>query len=177
MISPMAGGAESSGDVVAAMLDPAFYPARPERVELRETHASWVFLAGELAYKVKKPVVLPFLDYGTVERRRAMCREEVRLNRRLAPRYYLGVDSIAGGPDGLRLVPDDRPGAVEYAVRMLRVPEDRTLESLMTRAPLTESEVAAVATRIAAFHRAADEVPPTARDFARLAGPLEENLE
>ena len=76
------------------MLDPAFYPHRPERVELRETHGSWVFLAGELAYKVKKPVVLPFLDYGTLERRLRMCREEVRLNRRLAPGYYLGVDAI-----------------------------------------------------------------------------------
>ena len=74
-----------SSEIVAAMLDPGFYPYRPERVELRETHISWVFLAGELAYKVKKPLVLPFLDYGSLERRLEMCREEVRLNHRLAP--------------------------------------------------------------------------------------------
>ncbi len=82
-----------SSEIVAAMLDPGFYPYRPERVELRETHISWVFLAGKLAYKVKEPLVLPFLDYGRLERRLEMCREEVRLNHRLAPAYYLGVDS------------------------------------------------------------------------------------
>ena len=77
------------------MLEPDFYPHAPRSVELRETHTSWVFLAGELVYKVKKPVVLPFLDYGTLERRHQMCREEVRLNRRLAPEIYLGVVGIA----------------------------------------------------------------------------------
>ena len=59
--------------------------------ELRETHISWVLLAGDRAYKFKKPLRLPFLDYGTLERRRALCHEEVRLNRRLAPAVYLGV--------------------------------------------------------------------------------------
>lgn len=54
---------------VEAMLDPAFYPHHPEAVDLRETHISWVFRVGELAYKVKKPIVLPFLDYGTLARR------------------------------------------------------------------------------------------------------------
>ena len=74
----------------------------PERVDLRETHISWVFLAGDLAYKLKKPLVLPFLDYGTRQRRREMCREEVRLNRRLAPDLYLGVRAVAASSDGWR---------------------------------------------------------------------------
>jgi uncharacterized protein len=59
--------------------------------ELRETHISWVLLAGETAYNLKKPVRLPFVDYGTLERRRALCHEEVRLNRRLAPDVYRGM--------------------------------------------------------------------------------------
>ena len=63
-------------------------------MELRETHISWVFLVGDRAYKLKKPVTLPFVDYGTVERRRAMCEEEVRLNRRLAPDIYLGTRAV-----------------------------------------------------------------------------------
>lgn len=63
-------------------------------VEVRETHISWVFLVGERAYKLKKPLVLPFLDYGTPAPRRHMCLEEVRLNRRLAPSIYLGVRGI-----------------------------------------------------------------------------------
>ena len=86
------------------MLDPGSYPHGPERVELRETHISWVFLVGERAYKVKKPLVLPFLDYGSLERRLETCREEVRLNHRLAPAYYLGVDSIVRRDNGFHLV-------------------------------------------------------------------------
>ena len=58
-------------------------------VEVRETHISWVFLAGDRAYKLKKPVILDFLDYGTPARRRAMCHEELRLNAGLAPDLYL----------------------------------------------------------------------------------------
>jgi uncharacterized protein len=80
---------------------PEFYPHRPARVEVCETHISWVFLAGDRAYELKKPLVVPFLDYGTPERRREMCREEVRLNRRLAPALYLGVRAFAATADGL----------------------------------------------------------------------------
>ena len=166
-----------SSEIVAAMLDPGFYPYRPERVEFRETHISWVFLAGELAYKVKKPLVLPFLDYGSLERRLEMCREEVRLNHRLAPAYYLGVDSIVRREDDLYLVADEQPGAVEYAVRMRRIPEERTLASLAVRDALTEEDVDAVAGRIAHFHLTADEAPPQARDLAVLLEPFEENHE
>ena len=168
---------EPSRELVSAMLDPGFYPQRPERVQLRETHASWVFLTDDLAYKVKKPIVLPFLDYGSVERRHEMCREEVRLNRRLAPTYYLGVDSIVAGPGGLRLIPADQPGAVEYAVRMRRIPEELTIESLAAQGALTEARVDAVAERLARFHLAADHAPPEARTPARLLGPFEENHE
>jgi uncharacterized protein len=71
-------------DVREALAGPEFCPERPGRVDVRETHVWRVFLAGDRAYKLKKPLVLPFLDYGTPGRRREMCREEVRLNRRLA---------------------------------------------------------------------------------------------
>ena len=75
--------AGSADSVRAALARPDFYPEGVDRVDVRETHISWVFLAGDRAYKLKKPLVLPFLDYGTLRRRREMCREEVRLNRRL----------------------------------------------------------------------------------------------
>ena len=81
--------------------------------ELHETHISWVFLAGERAYKVKKPLVLPFLDYGSAARRRTMCHEEVRLNRRLAPDLYLGVRSLVPAGETLRLGDENDPAAVE----------------------------------------------------------------
>ena len=76
--------------------------ASPEEVEVRETHISWVFLMGDRAYKLKKPIVLPFVDYGTPARRRVMCEEEVRLNRRLAPEVYLGVRAVVATPRGAR---------------------------------------------------------------------------
>ena len=101
----------------AALLNPAAFPHRPERVELRETHISWVFLAGEKAYKVKKPVRFPFLDYGTLQRRRALCHAEVDLNARFAPALYHGVVRlIPHGLGALEVAPEHDPRAVEYAV-------------------------------------------------------------
>ena len=92
-----------------ALLDPAAYPDRPESVELRETHISWVFLAGETVYKVKKPIRLPFVDYGTLARRHACCGAELRLNRRFAPDLYRDVVALVPrGPDGLAVAPEHR---------------------------------------------------------------------
>ena len=68
-----------------ALLDPAAYRQRPSSVELRETHISWVFLTDGSAYKVKKPVYLPFVDYNTLERRRTCSHAELALNRRFSP--------------------------------------------------------------------------------------------
>jgi hypothetical protein len=96
-------------------------------VQVHETHASWVFLAGERAYKIKKPVRLAFLDYGTLARRRAACREEVAVNRELAPGIYLGVQAIIHGPGGFRFASEESAGAVEYVVVMRRFEEARTL--------------------------------------------------
>src|SRR5262245_7984049 len=76
---------------VRALLRPAAYAHAADDVRLHETHCSWVVLAGRFAYKVKKPVDLGFLDFSTVARRAVACTEEVRLNRRFAPRVYLGV--------------------------------------------------------------------------------------
>lgn len=134
------------------MSDPAFYPHGPERVELVETHISWVFLAGELVYKVKKPIVFPFLDYGTLERRRAMCEEEVRLGRRLAPVLYLGVRQIVGGPGRWALGEPGAEGACEYAVELRRFAEERTLASLLQRGKAGPREIRDVAKRLARFH-------------------------
>ncbi|MBN9622273.1 MAG: hypothetical protein J0H06_04850, partial [Actinobacteria bacterium] len=114
--------------LVEAMLDPGFYPHRPDSVELRETHISWVFRAGSLAYKVKKPLVLPFLDYGTASRRGEMCKEEVRLNRRLAPLLYRRVVSIVPRGDGFALAGDDDPAGVDYAVEMEAAAAERPAE-------------------------------------------------
>ena len=128
------------------------YPSRPVPVEVRETHISWVFLAGERAYKLKKRLVLDFVDYGTPERRRAMCREEVRLNRRLAADVYLGVRGVARTTDGVELIAEDDPRAIDYLVEMRRYDERRTLATLLQRGELDGRQLAAVGERLARFH-------------------------
>ena len=136
----------------AALASPDFYPGQPGRVEVRETHISWVFLAGDRAYKLKKPLVLPFLDYGTPHRRRKMCREEVRLNRRLASDVYLGVCAVAASDDGLELAAEDDPRAVDYLVEMRRYDEGCTLAAKLGRGELTRGEVVVLGRALASFH-------------------------
>src|SRR5437016_13425826 len=83
----------------APALREALAQATGEPVELRETHISWIFLARGLAFKLKKPVRLPFLDFGTPQARRRACEDELRLNRRLAPTLYLALVEVRGTPD------------------------------------------------------------------------------
>jgi len=167
---------DSRPELVAAMLDPGFYPESPATVELRETHTSWVFLAGELAYKVKKPVRFPFLDYGTLERRREMCREEVRLNRRLAPRIYLRVLGVARSGERFLLVPEDDRTVVEYAVEMRRVEEDHSLAALADAGELAEGHASPVAELLARFHRNASEAAPKRGEFEAMTTPIVANV-
>jgi len=142
----------SGAEIRAAMARPDFYRDRPDRVDVCETHISWVFLAGDRAYKLKKPLVLPFLDYGTPERRREMCREEVRLNRRLAPDLYVGVRSVAEHGQGFELAAEDDPGAVDYLVEMRRYDQERTLAAKLECGELRRGEVVKVGRMLARFH-------------------------
>ena len=145
-------------DVRATLTRADFYPDQPDRVEVRETLISWVFLAGDRACKLKKPLVLPFLDYGTPKRRHEMCREEVRLNRRLAPDLYLGVRAVAAGADGLALAAEDDPRAVDYLVEMRRYDERCTLAAKLECGELKRGEVVALARMLAGFHAQARRV-------------------
>ncbi|MHB8234507.1 MAG: bifunctional aminoglycoside phosphotransferase/ATP-binding protein [Solirubrobacteraceae bacterium] len=122
-------------------------------VTMRETHASWVFLVGDRAYKVKKPLALGFLDYSTLPARQRACNEEVRVNRELAPGIYLGVRAIVKCAAGFCFASADSPDAVEYAVEMLRFDESDTLAGAIDAGTLTARQVQAVAGRLARFHR------------------------
>src|SRR5688500_14158552 len=94
--------ADEPPELVRALLDPRAYPCG-RQVEHIETHISHVFLTGEFAYKIKKPLDLGFLDFSTLAKRHEFCEEELRINRRLAPDLYLGVVAIAGSPDAPRV--------------------------------------------------------------------------
>ena len=142
--------------LLRALLSPRAYPHPAERVELVETHASWVLLAGERAYKVKKPVDFGFLDFSTLAARRRFCEEEVRLNRRLAPGLYLGVVAICGSEDA-PMVGGDGP-ALEYAVAMRRFDEQARLDRVAARGGLERRHVDRLARDIARFHASAPTV-------------------
>lgn len=141
--------------LVETLLRPDYYPHRPESVELVQTHISYVFLAGDEVYKVKKPVDFGFLDFTTLEKRQFYCGEEVRLNRRLAPGAYLGVAEIREDARGRLSFAGDGP-VVDYAVRMRRLPEERMLKRLLREGAADISVMDAVARKVAAFHAVAE---------------------
>lgn len=143
-----------------ALARPESYSPRPASVEVRETHISWVFLAGERAYKLKKPLVLDFLDYGTPARRREMCIDEVRLNRRLAPDVYLGVLGVAPAGDAVELTDADDPRAVDYVVEMRRYDEAQTMAARLEPGELRQRDVIEVGRLLARFHEDAPRVAP-----------------
>jgi len=116
-----------------------------------DTHGAAVFLAGPDVYKIKRPVRYPYLDFSTLEKRRAACMAEVEINRRTAPEIYLGVVPITRDRGGLHL---DGPGeVVEWAVHMRRFDENATLDRVIERGPLDSHLVDALAAAIAASHR------------------------
>ena len=133
---------------------PAAFPIpRPSRIERVETHASWVFLGDRDVFKVKKPVNFGFLDFSTIDKRRAACESEVSLNARLARGVYLGVVPVTRSPDG-SLVFGGAGEVVDWAVHMTRLPDEQRADVLLTAGKLSGSEVDALAERIAAFHEA-----------------------
>jgi aminoglycoside phosphotransferase family enzyme len=143
--------------LIAAMSSRGFYPHRPSEVEFRQTHISYVFLAGPYVYKIKKSLRLPFLDYSTLDRRRYFCQEEIRLNRRLAPAIYLGVVPILERRQSFSLAEDSSTEGeiVEYAVKMKRLPEDQTLNVRIQTSSVGPDHIHALAKKLARFHEAA----------------------
>lgn len=143
------------GEKVAFLSTAEAYPGDTGLVESRETHMSWVFLTDRHAYKMKKPMRQERLDFGTLERRRFFCEEEVRLNRRLAPDVYLTTLPLTVSDDGTLAL--GGPGVVvEWLVKMLRLPADGTLEALAMAGRLCRTHVEAVADLMVRFCAAAE---------------------
>jgi aminoglycoside phosphotransferase family enzyme/predicted kinase len=142
-------------DARRRMVDDLFQELRGrtanDDVRIEETHISWVLLAGGDAYKIKKPVALPFLDFSTFEARERACRNEVIVNRRLAPRTYLGVVPVRRLPDG-RSTFGPRGVVVDWAVRMVRLDDRLRADVLLAERGLTREHVDRLAAGLAAFH-------------------------
>lgn len=147
----------STVEKVAFLGTPEAYPYRPLRVDVKETHMSWVFIAGDHVYKLKKPVRYPFLDFRTLPAREANCREEVRLNRRLAPEVYVGVVPLTKKHDG-RLVLGSHGEVVDWLVEMRRLPDglmlDRAILEHTIERDRGDRRIDAVGDLLIAFYRA-----------------------
>lgn len=155
MPTPSAPLATASEDEVTALLsNPATYPEVPARVDVIETHCARVFLAGAEAYKVKKHVRLPFLDFSTLEQRRRATSREVEINQPHASTIYVGLMPITRGTSGA-LALGGRGQAVEWAVHMRRFRQESVLANLAQKGPLPDALCEAIAEVAARFHRTA----------------------
>jgi uncharacterized protein len=160
---------------VAFLSDPSSYPDEPPRVETRETHFAWVFIAGERAYKMKKPSHLRGADWRTTEGRELACREELRLNRRLSAPTYLAVEPLVETASGFRIGGSGR--AVDWLLVMRRLDERRMLDSVLDAVTLAPADLDAVLNFLIAFYKSRDPLTFTPVAYLqRLNGRIEEAL-
>ncbi len=172
--------------LIRSLRDPDCYDHPVDPVQVIETHISFVLLTGEYAYKLKKPLNLGFLDFSSLDKRLQACRDEVRLNRRLAPDIYLDVVPLTGTPSAPRI--NGSGDAFEYAVKMRQFPVDATLDRLDAAGGMSARHVEAIATALARFHlegcaRAGEDSPwgspdaiwrPVAQNFSQIAPRLDD---
>jgi aminoglycoside phosphotransferase family enzyme/predicted kinase len=138
--------------LIKSLLKSAAYPEPTAKVRLIETHVSFIFIADDFVYKVKKPVDFGFLNFTTLDRRRFYCEEEVRLNRRLCPDIYLGVVELRKTPEGASFAASADGKVIDYAVKMKRLPEERMLSHLLELAQVGPDQMVQLARLIADFH-------------------------
>lgn len=150
-------GPDGHPRIVADLLRPDAYDPPAGDLRLHETHSSWVVLAGPYAYKLKKPVNLGFLDFTTIERRRADCEEELRLNRRFSPQLYLGVVEVTERGDHYRI--GGEPGSGEPAVWMRRLPEEGMLPARLARGEVDTRLARRIGRTLAGLHGDAETGP------------------
>jgi len=157
---PIGVDGEDDGIALASKVDflsrPDSYIPAPTTVTARETHMSWVFMAGDRVYKLKKPVRFPYLDFSTLERRADACRAEMSLNRRLAPDVYLGVAPLTMTPAGYAIGGGGR--IADWLVVMRRLDETQTLEARLKTCTVSRVDVERLASNLHQFYTHAPRV-------------------
>jgi aminoglycoside phosphotransferase family enzyme len=152
------------------LLAPTSYADPPERVEVVQTHMSWLFFVGDRVLKLKKSVRHPFLDFSTLAAREFYCREELRLNARLAPGVYLGLLALQWSDGRFALLPAERLSAtgqtVDWLVLMRRLPQERMLDRMLAQGQVTPAHVDAVVAVLVGFYRSLSAVDLGATDYA-----------
>src|SRR6056297_2054662 len=145
-------------DAIAFLADPASYPSPVPSVERMETHGAFIFLAGDKAYKMKRAVALPYMDFSTLEKRAEACRHELERNKSAAPEIYLAVESIVRSPDGkLSFNGDGEP--VDWVVVMRRFDQANLFDNLARTNRLPLDLMPELAETIASYHSNAAAFP------------------
>jgi hypothetical protein len=160
-----------------ALLNPEIYPDRPRSIKFIETHISLLFLTGNYVYKVKKPVDFGFLDFTSLEKRGFFCEQEVKLNRRLSPDIYLGVERVT--KEGNRILWGGKGELLEYAVKMKQIPEEFLMDKLLEKKQVTSKMIESISEKLVQFYFAA-ETNDRIKSFARperLKQDTDENFE
>jgi aminoglycoside phosphotransferase family enzyme len=165
----------TTADKVRFLSAPSAYAEAPTDVAVIETHMSFVFLAGNKVYKFKKPVRFPFLDFSTLQAREINCREEVRLNLRLAPDVYLGTIALTLSSDG-RLALRGDGSIVEWLVEMRRLPAELMLDRMLVEHRMEEIRTDDLCDTLVSFYRRAKRATLTPAEYvARFSREQEEN--
>ena len=140
------------------LLSPAIFESytgsSAEEVQLVQTHISWVFLAGDRVFKIKKPVNFGFLDFSTLDKRQRYCNAELQLNRRLCPDIYLEVVPLTREDGGFRL--DGTGEVVEWVLVMKRMPEQGLMNRLLEQDEIDRPDMDRIVNRLVPFYQAAD---------------------
>jgi uncharacterized protein len=139
--------------IINELIHPDMLPDPAERISIVHTHISFVIIADNFVYKVKKPVNFGFLDFSTLEKRKYFCQREIDLNRRLSPDLYLEVLPVYFNGTGYRIGGDEDTGElIDYAVKMKRIPDDMLMKNLFSKGLLTNQHLLKISDKLAVFH-------------------------
>ena len=161
-------------ELVKALSDKESYPGKVDKIDMKETHISWVFLTGKYAYKVKKPVNYGFLDFSTLEQRKHYCEKELQLNRRLCKDVYLSVVPITESNGAIKIGGTGK--IIDYAVKMRQLPQDRIMSLLIRKGKVKKSHISKIARNIADFHKKADAIKGGHGSLGMIKGNCDENF-
>ncbi len=140
--------------IIHALLKPEAYPYEVKEIRHIQTYISHVFLTGKYAYKMKKPVDYGYLDFTTLEKRKKFCERELELNCLLSPKMYLGMVAITDDDGEIKI--EGTGDVVEYAVKMLELPQDKMMSELLSKNVVTKEHMRQIAKIVAGFHRKAE---------------------
>lgn len=165
-IAPRTRAASVNLDEKVAFLAAArHYPHRPRSVQIIETHFAWIFIAGERAYKLKKPLRQASMDYRTVALRKRACRAELVLNRRLAPHVYRRLVPLRCASDGRLSIRAGAGGVVDWLVQMRRLAPERLLDRAIGAHRVGARDLERAVGCLARFFRRARALPMSDRAY------------